>query len=357
MKGVPFIWGVLSFKMPYMDYLELTEHILEHSIADTLYLIPFLLVTYILMEWLEHRTGAKTQNLIRRAGVGGPAIGAILGVVPQCGFSAAAATLFSGRVITLGTLYAVFLSTSDEMLPIFLAENVPISTIVAIMATKVVCGMLFGFLTDLIVRLTKGRQDRFRIHEICSEANCGCGNDCEKCKENPELVYQHLDAVSKTDAEDPAQDASSGDGSSSVHHTQGHTHGWGHIIKSALVHTLKITLFIFLITIAINAVIEIAGESALASALGGDSIGSILLSALVGLIPNCAASIIIAQLYVEGVLGSGAMMSGLLVSAGIGLLVLVRTNRNWRENLFIIFGLYAMGVVVGAIVGYAHIVF
>lgn len=348
---------VLSFKMPYMDYLELTEHILEHSIADTLYLIPFLFVTYILMEWLEHRTGAKTQNLIRRAGVGGPAIGALLGVVPQCGFSAAAATLFSGRVITLGTLYAVFLSTSDEMLPIFLAENVPLTTIVAIMSTKVACGMLFGFLTDLVIRLTRRREDRFRIHKICSEANCGCGNDCEKCRENPELVYQHLDEVRKAGTDDPVRADASGSSTSSTHHFQGHIQGWAQILKSALIHTLKITLFIFLITIVINAVFEMAGESALESVLGGDSIGSILLSALVGLIPNCAASIIIAQLYIEGVLGAGAMMSGLLVSAGIGLLVLVRTNRDWRENLFIILGLYVMGVIVGAIIGFAHIVF
>ncbi len=319
-----------------MGFLELVEHVVSHSIADTLYLIPFLFATYVAMEWLEHKTGTRTQDAIRNAGSAGPVIGAILGVVPQCGFSAAAATLYAGRVITLGTLFAVVLSTSDEMLPIFLAEKVPATTILLIMGTKVFVGMLAGFVIDAVMRIARKHDDGLRIHELCAEANCGCEQDCATCRRDPRLVYEHCDDCYFVD--DHEHD-----------HTHDHAHGWGAIMKSAFVHTLQVIVFIFVITFVLNAVLETVGEAALENVLGGDTFLSVAVAALVGLIPNCAASIVIAQLYVEGVLGSGAMLAGLLVSAGIGLLVLVRTNRNWGQNLGIIGALYAIGVFCGVV--------
>lgn len=322
------------------EVLHIIEHVLEHSIADTFYLIPFLFVTYVLMEWLEHRTGSKTQEIIKRAGAAGPLIGALLGVVPQCGFSAAAATLYAGRVITLGTLFAVFLSTSDEMLPIFLAEQVPLSTILSIMGAKMVIGMVMGFIVDAAFRLARRDEQDLRIHELCEQDRCGCTRDCVTCMEEPSLVYQHHDDCCEGCTHDNHEHD----------HGHDHEHGWKDIFLSALKHTIQVTLFVFLITIALNTVLETVGEEALADILGGDSILSILITALVGLIPNCAASILIAQLYIEGVLGSGAMLAGLLVSAGIGLLVLIRTNRHWRQNVAIIAGLYAVGIFCGAIV-------
>lgn len=322
--------------MQAMGFLEIVEHVVSHSIADTLYLIPFLFATYVAMEWLEHKTGTRTQDAIRHAGAAGPVVGAILGVVPQCGFSAAAATLYAGRVVTLGTLFAVFLSTSDEMLPIFLAEKVPATTILTIMGSKVVIGMLAGFLVDAVMRIARRHDDELRIHELCADANCGCETDCETCRRNPELVYEHCDDCYFPD--DHAHD-----------HSHDHAHGWGAILKSALVHTFQVIVFIFVITLVLNAVLETVGEDALAGVLGGDSVFSVMVAALVGLVPNCAASIVIAQLYIEGVLGSGAMLAGLLVSAGIGLLVLVRTNRNWRQNAGIVATLYAIGVACGIV--------
>lgn len=319
-----------------MEFLETVEHIVSHTIADTLYLIPFLFATYLAMEWLEHKTGTRTQDAIRDAGVAGPVIGAILGVVPQCGFSAAAATLYAGRVITLGTLFAVFLSTSDEMLPIFLAEKVPATSILMIMGTKVFVGMLMGFLIDAVMRLMRRHDDGLRIHELCADANCGCEEDCETCRENPQLVYEHCEDCFYPD--DHEHD-----------HEHDHAHGWGAIMKSALIHTLQVLIFIVIITLLLNTVLETVGESALEGILGGDSFFSIMVAALVGLIPNCAASILIAQLYIEGILGSGAMLAGLLVSAGIGLLVLFRTNRNPGQNIGIVAGLYVISVVCGVI--------
>lgn len=322
-------------------------HTLEHSVGDTLYLVPFLFVTYLAMEWLEHKTGGRTQEAVQRAGAAGPVLGSLLGVIPQCGFSAAAATLYAGRVITLGTVFAVFLSTSDEMLPIFLAEQVPFGTIVKVMGAKVIVGMVMGFIVDAALRLARRDRQNLRIHELCARDKCHCGGDCATCEENPALVYEHHDDC----------------GGSCTHehhehdHGHDHDHGWKGIAKSALVHTAQVALFIFIITLALNGVLETVGEDALAAFVGSNSVAAVFASALVGLIPNCAASVVIAQLYVEGVLGAGAMLSGLLVSAGIGLLVLARTNRHVKENLVIVGILYATGVAWGLVVNALGIVF
>ena len=318
------------------EFMHIAEHVAEHSVADTLYLIPFLWVTYLAMEWLEHKTGGRTQDAIRHAGAAGPIVGAFLGVVPQCGFSAAAATLYAGRVITLGTLFAVFLSTSDEMLPIFLAEAVPANTILSIMGAKVVIGMVMGFIVDAVLRLARRDKDHLRIHELCEQDQCGCNHDCRTCEAAPERAYEHHD---------------------DVEHTHSHGHGWKGILLSATKHTVQVTLFIFVITIVLNIVLETVGEEALARLLGDNPAFSVFATALVGLIPNCAASVVIAQLYVEGVLGAGAMLAGLLVSAGVGLLVLVRANRPWRQNAAIIALLYVIGVFWGLVCNALGVVF
>lgn len=314
--------------------LHIIAHVLEHSIGDTLYLIPFLFVTYLLMEWLEHKTGGRTEAAIRRAGAAGPVAGALLGVVPQCGFSAVAATLWAGRVITLGTMFAVFLSTSDEMLPIFIAEQVPLDVILKIVGAKVVIGMVMGFIVDAAVRIARRESKKLRIHELCEQDRCGCNGDCVACEESPELAYDY---------------------EHDQHHD--HDHEQGSIVRSAFRHTVQVTLFIFVITIVLNGVLEVVGEDVLADFLGSNPVLSVFGSALVGLVPNCAASIVVAQLYVEGVLNSGAMLAGLLVSAGVGLLVLVRTNRRVQENLIVIAALYGMGVFWGVVVNALGIVF
>ena len=291
------------------EFTHIAGHVLEHSVADTLYLIPFLFVTYLVMEWLEHKTGGKAQAAVQRAGAAGPIVGAVVGVVPQCGFSAVAAPLWAGRVITLGTLFAVFLSTSDEMLPIFIAEQVPLIVILKILGAKIVVGMVMGFVVDAGMRLARRIDAPLHIHDLCERDHCHCHD------------------------------------------------GEGGILKSALKHTLQVTVFIFVITIVLNGVLEVVGEDALGEFLSANPVLPVFGSALVGLVPNCAASVVIAQLYVSGVLGSGAMLAGLLVSAGVGLLVLVRTNRHWKQNVAIIVGLYAMGVFWGLIANALGIVF
>ncbi len=314
--------------------LALIEDILLDAVKDTLYLVPFLLLTYLAMEWLEHKAGSRAEEAVRRAGAAGPVVGALVGIVPQCGFSAAAATLWAGRVITLGTLFAVFLATSDEMLPIFIAEQVDPLVILKILGVKLMIGMVMGFVVDACLRLARRDKEKLRIHELCEHDHCHCNGDCHACEDNPELAYD-------------------------FEHDEEHEHHHEHssIWHSALVHTLQVTVFIFLITLVLDGVMEWVGEDALAAALGSNQVLSVLGAALVGLIPNCAASVVIAQLYVDGALGAGAMMAGLLVSAGVGLLVLMRTNRRPLQNLQILVALWATGVVWGLLVNVLGVAF
>ena len=351
----------------------IVQHIIGHSISDVIYLIPFLFVTYLAMEWLEHKTGTKTQEAISHAGAAGPVIGALLGAVPQCGFSAAAAALYAGRVVTLGTVFAVFLSTSDEMLPIFIAEQVPVQTIAKVLGTKIIIVMLMGFIVDAALRLLRRDKQELLIHELCERDGCDCGPS-----PNHPQVHNHAHAhggvvhMHAHDYDDHDHSHAHGDHEHDhhdrhdrhestdldhAHHHHSHDGGWLDMAKSALLHTVKVSFFIFVVTIALNTALELIGEDALAHLLESNAVAAVFASALVGLIPNCAASILIAQLYLEGILGAGAMMAGLLVSAGVGFMVLVRANRPTSQNLMIIAGMYAIGVVWGLLFTAAGVTF
>lgn len=288
--------------------LDVMLDILLDALLDTVKLLPFLFLTYLVMEWLEHKTGSRTQAAIRRAGKAGPLIGGVLGIFPQCGFSAAASNLYAGGLITAGTLVAVYLSTSDEMLPIFISEAVPAETIVKILIVKMLLGVISGFVLDFLYHKLLRREIRYRnIHTLCESEHC-------KCEEG--------------------------------------------IVSSALRHTLQITLFIFLITLALNCLIEGIGEEKLASLVLGMPVAGELIAGLVGLIPNCAASVVITQLYLEGLIGAGPMMTGLLVSAGVGVLILCRINKKHvKQNIGIIAFLYLASVFWGTLIEMLGITF
>lgn len=279
--------------------MELLMDVVLDAAVDTLKLLPFLFLTYLAMEALEHHAGERSEEAVRKAGSLGPVVGAVLGVVPQCGFSAAASTLFAGRVITVGTLLAVFLSTSDEMLPILIAEQAPLSLIGQVLLIKVAVAIVVGFVVDALVRLAKRDGDgHIHIHELCEQEHCDCDDS---------------------------------------------------VLVSAVKHTLQVTLFIFLVALVLGFVIEWVGPEALASFMSQNPALSVVAASLVGLIPNCAASVAITELYLEGALGFGAMMGGLLVSAGVGLLVLFRTNRPMGLNFAITGVLLAVGVAFGGL--------
>lgn len=277
-------------------------HFIEHITIDTLKLVPFLFLTYLLMEALEHKAGEKTHNVVKKAGRLGPVVGSLAGALPQCGFSAAASNLYAGRVITLGTLMAIYLSTSDEMLPIMISEKVPFATILGILGIKVFVGMMAGLLIDVVL---SGRgDDHHHIHEMCEDENC----HCEKG-----------------------------------------------ILVSALIHTLHITIFILLINFMLELLLNTIGEEVLGQMILNRPIVGQLIAGLVGLIPNCASSVVITQLYLEEALSLGAMMSGLLVNAGIGVLILFRVNKDRKENIKIVCLLYVIGVLAGIGLGFLPI--
>ncbi len=284
--------------------MELILEALLDALVDTLKLVPFLFVTYLIMEALERHTEERSQELIRKENAGhfGPILGGLVGVVPQCGFSAAAASLYSGGVISVGTLLAVFLSTSDEMVPLFISAKMEPIKMAKILGTKAVIAILTGLVIDFVLHHIHKMMGHHHIHDLCEKEHCGCEEE------------------------------------------------EGGIVRSAVVHTLHITVFVFLITLALTLVVEGFGEEVVRDILIGHRTAGVFLSCLVGLIPNCASSVMLSQLYLDGLIEGGQMISGLLVSSGVGLLVLYRTNADHlRENLWISILLYVIGVVWGLV--------
>lgn len=354
--------------------MDLLIDILLDAGKDTLSLVPFLLVTYLALETLEHVAGDRVNGAIKRAGAAGPIVGSLLGIVPQCGFSAMAATLYAGRVVTLGTLVAVFLSTSDEMLPLLLAEQVPVQTMAMLLASKALIALVTGFIVDAAIRglrrnarahaairrtvlgtaanpahvncahddhtggdiideVAEAGVSADHIHELCERDHCGCDDDEDGHGHGHGHGHDHADE-----------------------HEHHHDHGRSHegapvlsIIRSAISHTVQVSVFIFLVTLILVAVLETFGESAIEQFLRGNETLAVLGSALVGLIPNCSASVVITQLYLEGALQLAPMLAGTLISAGVGYLVLFRTNRSARENALFLVMMYVIGAGWGLV--------
>ncbi len=273
----------------------MVELIIE-TLVDSIKLLPFLLITYLFMEYIEHKTNNKLKETIKKSGKFGPAVGSFLGIFPQCGFSVSATNLYAARVITLGTLIAVYLSTSDEMLPIFISEAVPVGTILKILAIKFAIGMIAGFAIDFLLRIFNRNKDEEKIIDICEKEHCHC------------------------------------------------EHG---IIKSAIRHTINIFIFIVIVSLIINIIIFFIGEDTIAGFLQNKLIIGPIIAGIIGLIPNCAASVIITQMYLENVISFATLISGLLVGSGVGLAVLFRINKGIKQNLGIVLLLYFIGVIVG----------
>ena len=273
--------------------------ILEHTIIDSIKLVPFLFITYIIMELIEHHAGEKTEKIIKKSGKFGPAIGALLGIVPQCGFSAIAANFYAARIITRGTLIAIFLSTSDEMLPILISEGAELGLILQILIIKVVIGMAIGIIIDIFNKNNNNKNKTEEIHKICEHEHCHCEEEG--------------------------------------------------VVKSSIKHTAQIFIYIFIITLIINAIIHFIGEDNIANFIINIPVIGTLIAGLIGVIPNCASSIILTELYLEGIITLGPMIAGLLVNSGVGILILFKVNKNKKENLTILGILYIVGITAGIV--------
>jgi len=335
--------------------------VLLDSVKDTLELIPFLFMTYLAMEALEHSMEGRAERIVARAGKTGPLVGALLGALPQCGFSAMAATLYAGRVVTVGTLVAVILSTSDEMVPVFIAHHEPVGRLLAIIGIKVLVGIVVGFAVDAVLRaLHRTGDGKLHIAELCEREHCDCDEvDVAGDVTGDGGVTRDVTGDGGVTRGGVARAADAGEGVAGDHDHHGHTHSHAHhhgsrlahIAHSALAHTVQVTAFIFLVTFAFGLLIEVIGSDAIGAALAVHPVRGTLLAALIGLIPNCGASVALTELYLDGTLPCGQMIAGLLVSGGVGLLVLFRTNDHPRQNLLIAAFVYAVGVVAGLAVG------
>lgn len=276
------------------------EEILHHTLLDTVKLIPFLLIAFLLLEFIEHKMSNKSKKILVKNQKYGPIIGSVLGAFPQCGFSVMATNLFNGRVITIGTLIAIYLSTSDEMLPILISNGTSFKIIVSIILIKVFIGILFGFIIDILFKKkNKVIEVNHEIHEICHDENCHCEDG---------------------------------------------------IIKSSLKHTISIIFFVLIANLLINLVIHYIGEDKISEFISNSNYFTYFLSSLIGLIPNCASSVIITELYLSEMITLGNMLSGVLTGSGIGILVLFRTNKDLKENLLILSLIYLIGVFSGIII-------
>ena len=272
--------------------------ILEDTIIDSLRLVPFLFITYIIMELIETHAGEKTEKAIRKSGKFGPIIGAILGIIPQCGFSAVASNFYAARIITRGTLIAIFLSTSDEMLPILISKGAEFGLIVQILTIKAFIGLGIGIVIDFLNRENK-EKDNIEIHKICESENCNCEEEG--------------------------------------------------VIKSSIKHTVQIFAYIFIISLVLNSIIYFVGEGKIANLIVNIPVLGTVITALIGIIPNCASSIILTALYLEKIIPLGSMIAGLLVNSGIGILVLFKVNKDKKDNLKILTILYIVGITAGII--------
>ena len=270
----------------------LMEVIIDTAL-DSIKLLPFLYITYLLIELIEHKVGEAGRARIGAAKKSGPIWGALFGIIPQCGFSAAASSLYAGRIITIGTLMAVYLSTSDEMLPILISSSVGITRILHLLLVKAGIAMVSGIAIDLVIH-----------HNHEGE---------QGCEERLALA--------------------------------------------ALRHTMEVFIYIAGISFLLNLGIAAIGEETLAGFFTSIPVLGEFLAALVGLIPNCASSVVITELYLSGVIGAGAMMSGLLVNAGVGILVLLRIDHDWKETAKIVAALYALGVSWGLVIHMLGVVF
>lgn len=279
--------------------------VLLDALIDSAKMLPFLFLAFLLMEFIEHRAGDKLVSFLRKTGggrAGGAAVGAVIGCVPQCGFSVAAANLYAGRVITTGTLIAVFLATSDEAIPVLIAHPEHMVAIWQLLAAKIIIAAAVGIIADIVIKALKLEKDGEGIEDICTESGCGC-----------------------------------------------ESHG---IWYSSLKHTVNIFIFILIVNLVLGFVMAFVGAEAVEDFLGSMGIFQPIVTGLVGMIPNCAASVLITELYAEGAIPFGSAMAGLCTGAGVGLAVLFRANKNLRENLVIVGIVYAAGVLSGIILNF-----
>lgn len=270
------------------------KEVVIDTLIDSIKLLPFLFIAFLLIELFEHKFSEKNKKRLSKSKKIGPIVGSIFGIIPQCGFSLMATNLYATRIISIGTLISVYLSTSDEMIPILIAEKAPLNLLLKILLIKFIVGMVCGIVIDLVIRKKESEN-----YHICEDEHCHCDDK--------------------------------------------------HFFKAAVKHTFNILIFIMVFTFIINSIMEFGGNDFLNKILLKNNIFAPFLTSLIGLIPNCAASVILTELYLNKAISFASLMAGLLTGAGVGILVLFRTNKNKKENIYILLTVYFIGVLFGVL--------
>ncbi len=281
------------------------------TLIDSIKMLPFLLISYIIIEYIEHAKSHKIKDMLKRSGRFGNIVGALLGCIPQCGFSVTASNLYAGRVITLGTLMAVFLATSDEAIPILLANPGSIPDILKILAVKLLIAIIAATIIDILVKKNIEKKEH-HVHSV---------------EEDEKEIDEHIhEMCSDCDCEE---------------------HG---IFRSAIKHTINIFIYVTVFSFILNIIIYLIGEERLSSLLLTGSIFQPLIVSLVGMIPNCASSVLLTELYLAGNISFASIIAGLSAGAGIGLVVLFKVNKDKKENIKIAALMYSIGAISGILI-------
>ena len=273
------------------------KHILFDTLIESLNLLPFLLITFLIIEFIEHKASKKSIKILTKTKKYGPIVGGILGATPQCGLGVMATNLYATNIITIGTLIAIYLSTSDEMLPIMISEGLPISKIAIILLIKIIIAIFCGVFIDFVFR-KKNKNAKIEVEELCENEHCHCEDS---------------------------------------------------LIKSSLLHTLKTFIFIFIISFVLHVFIHEIGEENISNLFLDGNILTPFLSSIIGLIPNCAGSVVITELYINNVISFGSMLAGLLTGSGLSILILFKVNNDLKDNMVILGTVYIIGVIFGVL--------
>ena len=287
--------------------------VLEEATIDTLKAMPILYLVYLLVSYFEHNSH-RYSNFFKGAKKFGPIVGGLAGSIPQCGFSVAMADLYNKKNITLGTLIAVFIATSDEAIPIMFSDYTYILPMINMILIKLVYAIICGYAIDLLAKIFhKKRENHMEVlAENHDHEACECGHE--------EHDHEHTDHCCADN-----------------------------IFLDALKHTLKVSLFIFIVNIIIGAIITFP-QFDITFISGINKYIQPLLTSLIGLIPNCASSVLLVELYMAEGITFGALLAGLSTGAGLGLLMLFKHNKKqWLKNLGILFLVYILGVILGEI--------
>ena len=307
------------------------EHFVEillHAVKDTLPLLPWILILYVIIQLVENKVDMRKVNDL--GGKLGPVVGAATGLIPQCGFSVMAAKFFERKYITVGTLLAIFMATSDEAFILMLGSGKGAVWVLPMLAVKIIVGIAVGYAADGVMKLAGRGQVRMEIPKTFDK--------------QPETVHEYFIQQYLEEREVNAN--------CSCGREHSGDNPWKNYLLYPFLHALRVAAFIFLVNFVLTAVIHSVGEDKFASFMNGSRFLQPFVACAIGLIPNCASSVVLTETFLSGAITFGTCAAGLCANAGMGFVVLLRNTRKWKRNLLLVGVCYAVSVLVGIVLNF-----